>query len=98
MEAESSLMDRRVLASLRLLSPADVADMLDMDQQTVRRMALAGAFPRVELGHRTIRFRLPDVLGFIEAHTKNEEGAASVNATPSQNSPQDGRRHGAPYP
>lgn len=78
-------MERRVPESFRLLSSDDVADMLGMDSRTVRRMALAGRFPRVELGHRTIRFRLADVLEFIEANTKNEEGRPG-HGTPSETS------------
>ncbi len=70
-------MERRSPESFRLLSSDDVADMLGMDSRTVRRMALAGRFPRVELGHRTIRFRLADVLDFIEASTTHESPAGN---------------------
>jgi predicted DNA-binding transcriptional regulator AlpA len=64
--------------SFRLLNCDDVADMLGMNSRTVRRMALAGRFPRVELGHRTIRFRLVDVLDFIEASTTDERPEATT--------------------
>lgn len=73
----SSLTERQIPESFRLLSSGDVAEMLGMDSRTVRRMALAGRFPRVELGHRTIRFRLADVLEFIEASTTNESPAGN---------------------
>ena len=91
--ATSSLTARQIPDSLRLLSSDDVADMLGMDARTVRRMALAGRFPRVELGHRTIRFRLADVLEFIEASTKNEERRPAGNGTPSETSPGGVGRH-----
>lgn len=71
--APLSPIERRSPESLRLLNCHDVADMLGLNPRTVRRMALAGRFPRVELGHRTIRFRLTDVLEFIEASTTNDQ-------------------------
>lgn len=70
-------MNRTGLAPFRLLSADDVADMLGMDARTVRRMARAGRFPVVDLGHRTVRFRLADVLDFIEASTTNESPAGN---------------------
>jgi excisionase family DNA binding protein len=83
--ATSSLTERSL--PFRLLNSDDVADMLGVDSRTVRRMALAGRFPRVELGHRTIRFRLADVLEFIEANAaKNEEGRPADNGTASETS------------
>jgi excisionase family DNA binding protein len=75
--ATSSLIERQNLESFRLLSSDDVADLLGMDARTVRRMARAGRFPFVELGHRTVRFRLFDVLNFIEASTTNESPAGN---------------------
>ena len=85
--------DRQNPESFRLLNSDDVADMLGMDSRTVRRMALAGRFPRVEIGHRTIRFRLADVLEFTEANTTNENGGRpATNGTTSQ-----ARRGTAPH-
>lgn len=71
--ATSSPTERQLPESFRLLSSNDVADILGMDARSVRRMALAGRLPRVALGHRTVRFRLRDVLDLIEASTTNEE-------------------------
>ncbi len=68
----SSPVERQTLEALRLLDSGDVAYMLGVDPRTVCRMALAGRFPRVQLGHRTLRFRLSDILDFIEASTTHE--------------------------
>jgi predicted DNA-binding transcriptional regulator AlpA len=76
MASTSSPIEQSNPESMRLLNSQDVGDMLGMDARTVRRMALAGRFPRVEFGHRTVRFRLADVLDFIEASTTNEERQA----------------------
>jgi len=75
--ATSSLTERQIPESFRLLTSGEVGEMLVMDSRTVRRMALAGRLPRVELGHRTVRFRLADVLEFIEASTTNESPAGN---------------------
>ena len=81
-----SFTERHLPDSFRLLSSDDVAAMLGMDARTVRRMARAGRFPLVDLGHRTVRFRLADVLDFIEAST-TKEGRPSGNGTPSETRP-----------
>jgi len=79
----------------RLLSSDDVAAMLGMDSRPVRRMALAGRLPRVEIGHRTVRFHLADVLEFIEANTKNEESRPAGNGTASESAARQGGPHGS---
>lgn len=46
----------------RLLTGADVAELLRVSEKTVKRLPI----PRVTLGKRTIRYELADVQRYIE--------------------------------
>jgi excisionase family DNA binding protein len=50
----------------RLLSMADVADVLGLSIRTVRRMVSMGELPIVRLNNRTVRFRPEDVKALID--------------------------------
>lgn len=53
----------------RLLTMADVADVLGLSVRTVRRMAATGELPIVRLNGRTVRFRPEDVRTLIKRGT-----------------------------
>lgn len=50
----------------RLLKVADVGHVLGITPRTVKRLASDGRLPRVVIGARTTRYRLSDVVAFIE--------------------------------
>jgi len=52
----------------KLLTAADVADLLGIHRVTVYELARAGRIKRVEIGH-TVRFRPRDVQAFIDGAT-----------------------------
>ena len=87
--ATSSLTERKIPESSRLLSSDDVADMLGIDARgrCVAWRSRGTSSLASRLGHRTIRFRLADVLAFIEANTKNNEERPAPNRTLSNTRP-----------
>lgn len=52
----------------KLLTAADVADVLGIHKLTVYELARAGRIKRVEIGH-SVRFRPRDVQAFIDGST-----------------------------
>jgi excisionase family DNA binding protein len=78
----------------RLLTERDVADIFTVSTRTVRRWASTGELTAIRIGGVT-RYREDEVLSVIRPH--NEEGAAPGNATPSENSLQDGQRPNGSY-
>ena len=59
-----------------LLTTAEVAGILRVHEETIRRMRLDGLLPFVRVG-ATIRFRVEDILAWIEA---NMEGTVCAEA------------------
>lgn len=52
-----------------------VATLLDLTDDAVYRMAREGRLPSVRLGRRVLRFRLREILEFIEERTRQAGGA-----------------------
>lgn len=55
-------------AKKQMVSPADAAEMLSVDRDTVLRWIRAGKLPSVRLSRRIIRIRVSDLDAYIEAH------------------------------
>lgn len=51
--------------SQTLMTPREVADLLDISLDSVRRYAREGRLTRITLGHRTRRYRRADVLRLV---------------------------------
>ncbi|SMO61536.1 Helix-turn-helix domain-containing protein [Balnearium lithotrophicum] len=54
----------------RLLKPTDVAYICQVDKRTVLRWAEQGKLPKVVLDEKIIRFRMRDLVEFIEKRRK----------------------------
>jgi hypothetical protein len=52
-----------------LQTEAEIAAALGEEVRTIRHWRHSGVIPSLVLGHRTIRFRLPDVIDALEART-----------------------------
>lgn len=61
----------RVIAE-RLLSVQQVADMLNVSPETVKRYARSGELDSVRLGYHTIRFRPDAVAAFVVARERRQ--------------------------
>jgi predicted DNA-binding transcriptional regulator AlpA len=69
MQSSSTL--SRPPSRAQLLRPDEVADLLRCSTRQVRYLAAEGAFPKVVLGHRTLRYRLADIEALIAERTHN---------------------------
>ena len=70
-----------------LLTEPELADMLKTSQRSIRKARQSGALPYIRLG-RLVRYRLNDVVEFLEAATVANENGDVV----SHRSPPSGRR------
>jgi excisionase family DNA binding protein len=61
-----------------LLTDRDVAALLLVQPDTVRRWAAAGQLPSVRLGGRLLRFRAEDVERWIDEYAHREQPADSL--------------------
>ncbi|MGI8435940.1 MAG: helix-turn-helix transcriptional regulator [Chthoniobacterales bacterium] len=52
-----------------LLDAAQLADELGERERTIATLRKKGAIPYLSLGHRTVRFKLADVLAALEKRT-----------------------------
>lgn len=57
------------MATRRLVSLNDTAEMLDVSVKTVRRYIASGRLDAVRLGRRTLRVRIESVDRLIEEHS-----------------------------
>lgn len=55
-----------------LKTEEEIAAALGEERRTIRTWRHAGVIPGVVLGHRTIRYRLPDVIKALEKRTVRE--------------------------
>ena len=60
-----------------LLTEPELADMLKTSQRSVRKARQSGALPYVRFG-RLVRYRLDDVVEFLEAATVANENSEAV--------------------
>ena len=58
------------------LTVAEVAELLKLNQQTIRNMIDRGELPAVRVGRRRVRFRQTDPDQFLEASSKETEPPA----------------------
>ena len=55
-----------------LKTEAEIAAVLGEKERTIRTWRHAGIIPAIVLGHRTVRFRLADVMRALERRTVRE--------------------------
>jgi hypothetical protein len=55
-----------------LLTESEIARALVEKERTIRSWRHAGVIPAVVIGHRTVRYRLPDVIRALERRTIRE--------------------------
>ena len=61
-----------------LLTQDDVAKIWKVCPKTVYRRRLAGDIPYVQISPRSIRYRIEDVLRYIEEHQRQEANPSSL--------------------
>ncbi len=77
------LVGRHIQVALtRLLTDREVAAVLAVQPDTVRRWAACGALPSVRLGNRLLRFRAEEVERWIEEHATGAHATMSLRRRP----------------
>jgi excisionase family DNA binding protein len=71
-----------VMALTPLLTDREVAELLVVKPDTVRRWAASGRLPSVRLGGRLVRFRSDDVERWIEGQATNGATRLSLRRRP----------------
>lgn len=78
--------------SAQLLRPDDVAGLLGVTTRTVRRLGETGSLTRIKLGRRSTRYRLADVLAYIDSCTTTSNAAPTGDVAMTRGTARDHER------